>query len=392
MAITLAQMIQNADKVYEMRLVAGRAGLSGFVRWVHIVEDSEIPEFMNGNELVFTTGIGHSGSEWLTEFAENLYKSKAAGLVVNLGQYIKSIPRETVSFCEQNAFPLFTLPWKVKLIDVTYDFCHRIISSEESETSLAAAMKNLIFQPQRRSEYAPVLERKGFHDIGKYCVTAVGIELPGKNISAEDWRRILFSARRVFANTRFASCMFVQERILIIVQRNSAKTDDSDEKLKSAIFECFSEKPAIHIGTSSVGLGYEGISFGYKEAVAAMKLARIKEKEYMSYDEIGVYKILFGVRSSAILADYVESTLGALIDNDRKTGENAAELLKCYLYNNCSVMETAEKLNVHRNTINHRLKSIREFLQTEFTEEEKMNLMIAFCAKEMLDAENNNNS
>ena len=392
MAITLAGMIQNADKVYEMRLVAGRAGLSGFVRWVHIVEDSEVPEFMNGNELVFTTGIGHTGSEWLTEFAENLYKSKAAGLVVNIGQYIESIPRETVRFCEQNAFPLFTLPWKVKLIDVTYDFCHRIISSEESETSLAAAMKNLIFQPQRRSEYAPVLERKGFHDIGEYCVTAVGVEPHGKNITAEDWRRILFSVRRVFANTRFASCMFVQEYFLIIVQRNSAKTDDAAAKLKSAISECFSENPDIHIGTSSAGLGYEGISSGYKEAVAAMKLSRIKEKECMNYGEIGVYKILFGVRSSAILADFVETTLGALIDNDRKTGENSAELLKCYLYNNCSVMETAEKLNVHRNTINHRLKAIREFLKTEFTEEEKMNLMIAFCAKEMLDAENNDNS
>ena len=392
MAITLAQMIQNADKVYEMQLVAGRAGLSNFVRWVHIVEDSEIPEFMNGNELVFTTGIGHKGSGWLTDFAENLFRHKAAGLVVNLGQYIESLPRETVRFCEQNAFPLFTLPWKVKLIDVTYDFCHRIISSEESETTLAAAMRNLIFQPQRINDYAPVLERKGFHDIGEYCVTAVSVEYLGKNISAKDWRRILFSVRRAFASTRSANCMFVQEYFLIIVQRNPAKTDDHAAKLRSAIFECFSEKPVIHIGTSSAASGYEGISSGYKEAVAAMKLSKIKEKEYMSYSEIGVYKILFGVRSPTILTDFVKVTLGALFDYENKTGENAAELLKCYLENNCSVMKTAEILNVHRNTVNHRLKAIREFMNMEFTEEEKTNLMLAFCAKQMLDAESSDNS
>ena len=49
MAITLARICANAEKTYGMKLIAGRAGMDNFVRWVHIVEDSEVPDFMHGN-------------------------------------------------------------------------------------------------------------------------------------------------------------------------------------------------------------------------------------------------------------------------------------------------------------------------------------------------------
>ena len=82
MAITLARICANAEKTYGMKLIAGRAGMDNFVRWVHIVEDSEVPDFMHGNELVFTTGIGHKGSGWLLDFVRQLKGKNAAGVVV----------------------------------------------------------------------------------------------------------------------------------------------------------------------------------------------------------------------------------------------------------------------------------------------------------------------
>lgn len=161
MAITLARICANAEKTYGMKLIAGRAGMDNFVRWVHIVEDSEVPDFMHGNELVFTTGIGHKGSGWLLDFVRQLKGKNAAGVVVNIGPYINAVPKDVMEYCECNALPLFVVPWSVRLIDLTYDFCHRIISNEESETSLAGAFRNLFFAPGNRDEYAPGLPRHG---------------------------------------------------------------------------------------------------------------------------------------------------------------------------------------------------------------------------------------
>lgn len=77
MAITLTQLCRNAEKNYNMKLIAGRDGMDNTVRWVHMVDDSEVPDFLHGNELVFTTGIGHSGSDWLEPFVKRLKEHNA---------------------------------------------------------------------------------------------------------------------------------------------------------------------------------------------------------------------------------------------------------------------------------------------------------------------------
>ena len=215
MAITLAKLCANTEKTYGMKLVAGKAGLENFVRWVHIVEDSEVPDFMHGNELVFTTGISHKGVGWLLEFAQHLYDRHVAGFVINIGPYISAVPKEVAEFCEKNALPLFVVPWAVRLIDITYDFCHRIISSEESETSLAGAFRNLFFTPGDRNSYAPVLERRGFHDVSGYTLLCAEISHPDRAGTADEWRSVKFLVGKVCSGSQYPSCIFIQENTLV---------------------------------------------------------------------------------------------------------------------------------------------------------------------------------
>ena len=80
MAITLEKLCEGCEAKYQMELVAGKGGMSNTVRWVHMVEDREVPDFLHGNELIFTTGIGHiSGEERLTTFVRNLKERDASG-------------------------------------------------------------------------------------------------------------------------------------------------------------------------------------------------------------------------------------------------------------------------------------------------------------------------
>ena len=69
-----------------------------------MVEDIEVPDFLHGNELVFTTGIAHFGNEWLLDFVTGLKKSNASGIVVNIGPYIDSIPSKVIVYCEKTIF------------------------------------------------------------------------------------------------------------------------------------------------------------------------------------------------------------------------------------------------------------------------------------------------
>lgn len=390
MAITLASLCANTEKTYGMKLIAGKAGMENFVRWVHIVEDSEVPDFMHGNELVFTTGIGHKGNGWLLDFAQHLYDKKAAGIVINIGPYINSVPKDVADFCERSALPLFVVPWSVKLIDITYDFCHRIISNEESETSLAGAFRNLFFNPGQRDGYAPVLERRGFHDVSGYTLLAAELSHPDKSGTADEWRSMKFLVKKLCASTQYPSCIFIQENYLIIIRQHFPPQEAQRlaEQLAAAIMDNSAEPVGVHIGISDMGLGFDGAHNCYHEAISAMRLAAMKKCAVMHYHDIGVYKLLFGVESSRILSDYVETTLGPLLDYDTKNNTDCAELLRCYFENNCSVKEVAEIFGVHRNTVNYKLKQIRELLGSSFSDEDKMNLLLAFRAQELLNTEN----
>ena len=180
MPISLSRLCENTEKSYQLRLIAGRDGLDNPVRWVHMIEDPEVTGFIHGNELVFTTGIRQRGVDWLLDFVVNLREHGAVGLVVNLGPYITSIPPQVIVYCEQNAFPLFTIPWEEHIIDVTYDFCHRIVSSEEIETSVAAAFRNLIFSPEKEDGYRTAMLRSGFHNESSYTIMALRLKTTRK--------------------------------------------------------------------------------------------------------------------------------------------------------------------------------------------------------------------
>lgn len=382
MAITLAQLCRNAEKNYNMKLIAGRGGMDNTVRWVHMVEDSEVPDFLHGNELVFTTGIGHLGNDWLEQFVKSLKEHKAVGLVVNLGPHISAIPPRVISYCEENDFPLFTLPWQVRIIDITYNFCRKIIDNEEAETTLAGAFRNLIFSPDKRENYAAALERMNFTENASYVVLAMSVG-EDKSAAVQLLRNNRFGLWRLLKRSKSPVALFFQDDKLISVRQNADREEIS--RLIKALSE-ISPELKLNIGISERGEGYLGVPNCYKEAVSALEAAKIKGCQAMPYRNIGVYKLLFGVENKAILRSYIDDTLGNLIKYDSLNNTDYENTLRVYLECNGSVQMTAERLNVHRNTVNYKMKVIREILGIEMNDEDKMNILLAFRAQEILGA------
>ena len=127
MAIQVEKVYKGSMEQYKMKLVAGKEGLKYIISWVHILENVVVKGYVRGNEFVFTTGIVYQNSEWLLEFVKGLYEYHVSALAINIGPYIQEIPEEVIRFCDDHAFPLFTLPWEVQIIDVTKNYCSQII-------------------------------------------------------------------------------------------------------------------------------------------------------------------------------------------------------------------------------------------------------------------------
>lgn len=57
MSVVLKEAIRQAGCA-DIKLVAGKNGLTNAVEWVHMVDTTEIADFLSGGEIAFTTGIG----------------------------------------------------------------------------------------------------------------------------------------------------------------------------------------------------------------------------------------------------------------------------------------------------------------------------------------------
>ena len=111
MSVTCESILNMPELRNNIRLLAGECGLDSAIRWTHILESTESIQFLQGNELTFLTGIklGKDTGKLLS-IIERLTQKHAAGLVINTGKFIPSIPQKAIEKANALSFPLFEIP------------------------------------------------------------------------------------------------------------------------------------------------------------------------------------------------------------------------------------------------------------------------------------------
>lgn len=384
MSIILKQLCSDTETKYNLRLIAGKGGMTNTVRWVHMVEDRQVPDFLHGGELVFTTGIGHIGKDPLLEFVKRLRKHGASGVVINIGPYLASVPQEVIDYCDKENFPLFTLPWSVYIIDITYDFCRRIIENEKIETTAAEAFKNIILSPEQGKKYYSFLEQHGFGKVVGYRVFTLNLFKDGKNITEDFERSNHIKLWNILAKSKdYPAAMFVLENTIVVIRQ------DINRKFIKNItdtLDAVSEQKNIDytMGISTERKGYKTVAKLLSEAEAARKTAVSDNKSFAFYSEIGVNKVLFGVKDKEVLREFAAERLYEIIAYDNEYNTDYAKILYEYLMCDGSVMAVADNYGFHRNTVNTKIKNIKSIFNIELTGEKKTELMLAFKIKKLL--------
>ena len=110
MGFTLADALNQSQEQYHLKLLAGQEGCSNAISWVHMIEDTTIIQQLWGKELVVTTGHGFQSEEELFMLIKYLIKYNSVGLIINIGKYIFEIPSAIIDYCNEQEFPLLTIP------------------------------------------------------------------------------------------------------------------------------------------------------------------------------------------------------------------------------------------------------------------------------------------
>jgi hypothetical protein len=386
MALTVGNLYKESVK-YHMKLLAGENGLSNLVQWVHIIETNEGAQSLHGNELIITEGILTNDDEKLLSFVETLHKLNVSALVVNTGVFIETIPKLVIDFCNENKLPLFTMPKEVPLVDVTRDYCQRIMDNAVKEDSIATITKNLIFQVGEKETLVHQMERLGYMSTSVMTVLCFSIEI-GKDteefVNVSQKLKVLAESTAKAIKDQYISFEYQEKRIVILV-------DYMEEQLGSyldTIFKKLSAQkllPNIYIGVGDNIKGLESQDVNFMRAYATCEIAVKKNEHILRYCELGIYKLLVNVAKTDALQDFYNDTIGKLIDYDNEYGTDYHGFIKVYIENDGRQGDVSEKLFIHRNTANNYVKRAEEIMGLDLMSlEDKAKLYTAYCIENLL--------
>lgn len=112
-------------------VVAGSNRLNNIIKWVHILEICNVEKLLKGNELILTTGVSiQNDTEKFLLFVEGLIKANSAGLCIEYGDYIQSVPEEVINLANQYNFPIIVFHEVVAFVEITHELHSLIINHQ----------------------------------------------------------------------------------------------------------------------------------------------------------------------------------------------------------------------------------------------------------------------
>jgi len=131
LGITVGELLQTSY-FHDSQLLAGRDGLNRMVKWIQPYDITlKIKEFVNGLELVLTSGAGFTGNEKIFEdFLFQLIDKNVSGLCIEIGECVQQIPEKIIEIANRNDFPLLTIPSTSRFIDITSNLNELIIKQK----------------------------------------------------------------------------------------------------------------------------------------------------------------------------------------------------------------------------------------------------------------------
>ncbi|MBC6696299.1 PucR family transcriptional regulator ligand-binding domain-containing protein [Terrisporobacter mayombei] len=366
MSISIEYLYKDIKK-YGVELIAGESGLNNKVRWTHIVESEEIARFLQGEEIVFTTGVSINNDIDLLNIIKITKYQNASGIIVNTGKYVNKISKEVIDYCNENNHPLFIMPWEIRIPDIMRNLTIKILESERTYTEISNAIKDAIFLPTHEELYIQTLEKVGFKCDWNYIVSIIELEANDdtlKNIPnhAEAVKSYIEDNLSYIKNNYFAVNVG-NSVVIVFYNKTDLEVDKVLKKLYIGIDKYFN-KLKFYVGIGKHTNDLKNLYRGYEEAKNVAKINRLisNNNVHIRYSEVAIYRLLLGMENKDIIKEFHDETIGDLEVYDKVNNTDYVELLISYFDNNCKINETAKSLYLHRNTVNYKINKIEEIL------------------------------
>lgn len=389
-----------------LTLVSGKNGLDRKVKWTVSLEICDI-DFIHKGELVFVTGVATPTEEQLLLLTHRSYERQAAGIVFAPGPYIQQIPQSVIDFGNEHSFPIFRMPWKVRISSITYAIANYLLANDNKSRQMQEIIKSILLKTEPLPLAAEVkshLHYYTFSSRAPYRIILFRVvpkeKLPTAN--PEDELAMLapiYEDLTGAVSQLWTDIMPVQLPISVafLLANNSANAVikyDSLNHLQEIVrqtqdkFKNFS----IRIGIGNQYPKIEDIAASYQEALWVTEVLSSNlqnQKGLYRYDQLGAYRIICENKNVESMEQFYREIFGPLGANDDPAKNDLIRFLHDYFDHNGHVGYMSKNLFLHRNTILYKIKKIEKILNCSFAKlDDLLNLRLALMIHEVLSERN----
>lgn len=364
------------------RVAAGASGLDRILRWVHVLDVPDINSWAEKGDLLLISGLGlkeNTGN--LAPLIRQMHDKQAAGLIIALGEYIQNVPNEVLELANVLRFPIITLPWEVRFVDVTHEIGKLIVQHELREQSVAHLLEQLLFGHQedyhvflsRASHCGYNLDRRHqiiiFQFQDKKSINGIRKEADNPASKNKKYERVFHQVRQtLFRHSRQGPATYRFDSIIAmvpVVETGKHGVIRLRELATDVVEWCLHTikdmQVYVGIGTPCHGSVAE-IRRSFHDADYAVRYAYAVNaaEKVCAYETMGIFKLIMSLRDNDKFTDFCTPFVQSLRVYDISHGSNLIENMLVFLEENGNVVQASKRLFVHRNTLQNRIQKTEE--------------------------------
>ncbi|AXQ47911.1 PucR family transcriptional regulator [Pseudomonas vlassakiae] len=374
MSLALNEIL-HLPGLQEMTVRAGARNLQRRVRWPYVAENEGIAEWVMGGELVFVTGINHPrGEANLLSLVEDGEAVGIAGMVILTGgTFIQTIPPAVITRAEQLGLPLIEQPYALKMVIVTHLIGTALVQMNQVRRSrndilgqlLSGDYPSLAIARQRAAHLELALDEPR----RVVALRLLHVEQLFERHGLAQGERLWQATRQALADQLEAWC---RERpgtvtaqlpgdLQVLLLADAADLPLTLAALHRQLAAVVGEL-ALYMGLSRLAADCAHYRQALSEARQALEVAQQLHPAngFCDFGELGVLRLLQDIFDRSLIDDFVAQTLGPLIAPARKQPHVLVHTLDALLKENGNGLKAAQRLGLHRNTINQRIQRIEQ--------------------------------
>ena len=385
-------------RLQAMRLRAGQAGEHHTVRWPYVAENESIAEWVLGGELVFVTGINQPRDETnLRQLVREAHERRCAGLVIHTGpRYIRHIPDSVLADANALGVPLIEQPYALPMIEVTEAIGSALVQAQLLGSSRQQFVEHLLeghlADDAVRAHRAASLAIDLRQPRQVLVLTLGGSAALFRSYAPDMAETLLQSFRQGVLSHLSRALAELGEPWPIVSQAEQwlallpvASSDDA-QRNRSVVEQLLhtlndGDTPLrVFGGLSAVCPQARDLPRGLTQARQALVAAQSFPERLglCCFEELGVVELLVAIRDRSLLDRFVQTTLGPLLQHDHGHHAALTSTLEAWTQANGNLVAAAQRLNVHRNTLNYRMQQIQNLTGLDLNDaQHRLNIAIA---------------